>query len=166
MNKDAAAVVLVDMGLVTITKEQNIRFCSQLWDDIREIFRFRLGNYCFLSSQTWRKKLNSPDKLVSRIQYKFMGIKLATILEKSVELEMILDLPYYDDAFAALVSERNVDKDEKALNKKSPDITDDHKCVNLKIHLGWEQTQINSLCLTILGFQWTIFIIYSSYSNN
>ena len=65
-----------------------------------------------------------------------MGIKLATILEKSVELEMILDLPYYDDAFAALVSERNVDKDEKALNKKSPFHADDLKCVNFKASYG------------------------------
>ena len=43
---------------------------------------------------------------------------------------MILDLPYYDDAFSAIVAAINVEQDEEFPNKKAPYLTDDHKCVD------------------------------------
>ena len=49
---------------------------------------------------------------------------------------MILDLPYYDDYVPALFVETNVDKDEEARNKKSPNLTDYRKCVNFKASSG------------------------------
>ena len=45
---------------------------------------------------------------------------------------MILNLPYYDNAFASLVVEININKDEEALNKKPHNLTDDRKYVNFK----------------------------------
>ena len=54
------------------------------------------------------------------------------MLEKSGKLECIVDLSYYDDSFAALVAKINVEKFGGDLNKKSPNIIDDHECVNLK----------------------------------
>ena len=86
----------------------------------------------FLAIINLEQKLKLPAKLVLHIQYKFVGLQLATMLDKSDKLEMILDLTDYDDAFAALVAEINVDKDEDALNRKAPDLKDDRKCVNFK----------------------------------
>ena len=79
---------------------------------------------------------------------------------------MILDLTYYDDAFDALVAEINDDYYEEGLNKKTPILQMIVNVLVLKLHLSWEQMQINSLSLTIFGFQWTIFRLSSSYSNN
>ena len=74
----------------------------------------------FLTITNLEQKLKSP------------GIKLDTLLYKSSELEMIINLSYYDGYFTALVAEKNVDKYEEALNEKVTDITDDHKCDNFK----------------------------------
>ena len=65
-----------------------------------------------------------------------MGLQLATMLEKSGKLEVILDLPYYDDYFAALVAEINADKYEETLNKTAPNLPDDCKCVHFKALSG------------------------------
>ena len=150
MTKEAADIVLVDMGLLTTLKQGNTRVCSQVWYDLCEnsktnylelsiqscngicLYLVRLGNLCFSPYKIPNKKLKSPTKLVSRIQSLFMGLQLATMLDKSGKLEMILDLTYYDDAFSALVVEINIDKDEGALNKNAPFHTDGRKCVNFK----------------------------------
>ena len=129
-------------------------FCSQGWDDICAIFKtyylefsmlrcngillylVRFGKFCFSTSEIWNKNLNSPAKLVSRLQSKFGGLQLATKLDKSGKLEMILGLPYYDDDLSDIVSEGNFDEDEKSLNKKSSNITYDYRCVNFKASSG------------------------------
>ena len=41
------------------------------------------------------------------------------MLEKSIKLEMILDMPYYDYDFSTLGVEINVDNDDEALKKIS-----------------------------------------------
>ena len=67
------------------------------------------------------------------------------MLEKSDKLEMILDRPYYHYAFSALAVEINVDNNDNVVKKKLSIL---HMIVNvliLNLHLGWEQTQINSL---------------------
>ena len=63
--------------------------------------------------------MKSPSKLVSRIQSTFVRIQLAIMLEKSIKLEMILDMPYYDYDFSTLGVEINVDNDDEALKKIS-----------------------------------------------
>ena len=37
--KDAAAIVLVNMGLLTTLKQVNTRVCSKVWCDLCEIFK-------------------------------------------------------------------------------------------------------------------------------
>ena len=74
-----------------------------------------------------------------------MGLQLATMWEKSDKLEMILDMPYYDYAFSALAVEINVDEDMEAVRKKLSILQMIINVLILKLHLGWEQTQINSL---------------------
>ena len=65
-----------------------------------------------------------------------MGLKLYTVLDKSGKLERILDLTYDDDSFSTLITERNIDEDEKDPNKKSPYHIDDHECINFKASYG------------------------------
>ena len=96
------------------------------------LYLVRLGNCCLSTSQICNKKLKSPAKLFSRIKYKFVGLQLTNMSHKSGKWEIILDLPYNDDNFAALVVEINVDENGEALNKKAPYFTDDRKCVNSK----------------------------------
>ena len=45
-------------------------------------------------------------------------------------------MTYDDDIFPALVAEINIDEDDDALNKKSTNLTDDHKCVYFKVLSG------------------------------
>ena len=73
-------------------------------------------------------KLSS--KIFLRIQSNFVGLQLANILDKNGKIEIILYLTYYDDAFAAIVAEINVDKDDESLNKKALDLTYDPRCVH------------------------------------
>ena len=65
-----------------------------------------------------------------------------------------------------LTEQRNIDKDKEDLNKKFSILEIIVNVLILKIILGWEQTQINPLFLTIFGFQWNIFRLSSSYSKN
>ena len=44
-----------------------------------------------------------------------MGLQLATMLDNSGKLKMIMDLHYYYEAFSDLVAEGNVHKDDEAL---------------------------------------------------
>ena len=67
------------------------------------------------------------------------------MLEKSIKLEMILDMPYYDYAFSALDVEINHDKDMEAVQKNLPILLMIVNVLILNLHLDWEQTQINSL---------------------
>ena len=66
-----------------------------------------------------------------------MVLQLANILEKDSKLEMILNLPYCDDTFSAIVAEINVDEDKEAL-KKFLILQMIVILLILKLHLDWE----------------------------
>ena len=184
LTEDAAAIFLVGVGLLAMFKGGKTRVFSQGWGDICANFKTnylelsmkrwneirlylaRLGNCCFSPSQIWNKKLKSPAKLISHIQSKFVVLQLATMLNKSGKLEVILDLPYCDDAFLILLQKEKLTTMRRPWTKKLPIFQMIVNVLILKLRMGWEQMKINSLCLTILGFQWKISRLSSSYTNN